>query len=108
MLKSIIDPDLSEKTFTLLYSLLFILNVFLLDTANAQLSTENILRAPFVSAQNIQHSSLGIHSHSNGFPSDAKSIMQNSEKDIIYIVNLRQIRNSKGNRKPEVLFLTRS
>ena len=100
MLKSMINLDLSGKTFTMLFSTLFILlAVFLLDIANALLSTENILSAPFLPAQNIHQSPLG-------FPSDAKSIMQNSEKDIVFIENLGQIRDRKGNRKPEVLFLT--
>ena len=89
------------KTFTLLFSMLFILYAFLLDTANAQLNTENLFKAPFISATNTQQSMLGIHR-------DAKSIMQNSEKDIVFIENLGQIRDSKGKKRPDVLFLTRS
>jgi len=82
------------KTFTLLFSMLIILAVFLLDTANAQLNTENLFKAPFISAGNSQQS--------------PNSIMQNSEKDIVFIENLGQIRDSKGKKRPDILFLTRS
>ena len=83
------------KTLSLLFSLQFILfTVFLLDTANAQLNTENLFKAPFISAGNSQQST--------------QSIMQNSEKDIVFIENLGQIRDSKGKKRPDVLFLTRS
>ena len=34
--------------------------------------------------------------------------MQNSEKDIVFIENLGQIRDTKGNERPDILFLTRS
>jgi len=34
--------------------------------------------------------------------------MQNSEKDIVFIENLGQIRDSEGEERPDVLFLTRS
>ena len=82
------------KTQLLLFSMLFILSAFPLDSANAQLGTENILRAPFISEINAQ--------------SNMQSIMQNSEKDIVFIENLGQIRDSKGQARPDVLFLTRS
>ena len=82
------------KRFTLLFSMLFILSALLLDTTNAQLNTENLFKAPFISAGNSQQS--------------MQSVMQNSEKDIVFIENLGQIRDSKGNKIPDVLFLTRS
>ena len=82
------------KTFTMLFSMLFILSAFLLDKANAQLNTENLFKAPFISAGNSQQS--------------MQSVMQNSEKDIVFIENLGQIRDSKGKKKQDVLFLTRS
>ena len=68
--------------------------VFLLDTAIAQQSSYNSLRAPFISNIGSKHS--------------IQSIMQNSEKDIVFIENLGQIRDTKGNRRPDILFLTRS
>ena len=74
--------------------MLFILSAILLDTANAQVSSENLFKAPFISTGNSQQS--------------PQSIMQNSEKEIIFIENLGQIRDSKGNKIPDVLFLTRS
>ena len=83
------------KTFTLLFSMLFILlAAFLLDTANAQLNTEKLFQAPFISAKNT-HQSM-------------QSLIQNAEKDIVFIENLGQIRDSKGNKRPDVLFITRS
>ena len=90
------------KTFTLLFLILFfLLAAFLMDTANAQpdksdlrLNTENSLKAPFISATNTQQ--------------NMQSVMQNSEKDIVFIENLGQIRDSKGKKRPDVLFLTRS
>ena len=80
------------KTFIL--SMLFFLTVFLINTAIAQQSSDNSLRAPFISNLNSQQ--------------NIQSIMQNSEKDIVFIENLGQIRDTKGNRRPDVLFLTRS
>ncbi|MBL7128652.1 MAG: SBBP repeat-containing protein [Ignavibacteria bacterium] len=68
--------------------------IFLIGTAYTQLSSENTLRAPFVSSINSQQS--------------PQSIVQNSEKDIVFIENLGQIRDSKGNKRPDILFLTRS
>ncbi len=90
------------KTFSMLFSLLFILlSVFVLDTAYAQsgksdpwLNSKKILREPSTSATNTQES--------------MQNIMQYSGKDIVFIENLGQVRGSEGEIRPEVLFLTRS
>ncbi|MCK4695954.1 MAG: hypothetical protein KAT74_09335, partial [Candidatus Cloacimonetes bacterium] len=82
------------KTFSLLFSFLFILlSVFIVNTASAQsdqsdqqLYTKNTSRAPFISATNTQHS--------------MQNVMQNSEKEIIFIENLGQITDTKGNKRP--------
>ena len=71
---------------------LFVVSSF--NSANAQLSSENLFKAPFISAGNSQQS--------------MQSVMQNSEKDIVFIENLGQIIDSKGKKRPDVLFLTRS
>ena len=68
--------------------------VFQLDTASAQQSSDNSFRAPFISNLSSQQ--------------NMQSIMKNSEKDIVFIENLGQIRDTKGNRRPDILFLTRS
>ena len=90
------------KTFSLLFSFLFILlSVFILDTASAQsdksdlqFNAKNTLREPFISTTNTQQS--------------MQSVMQNSEKDIIFIENLGQIRDSERVKRSDILFLTRS
>ena len=38
----------------------------------------------------------------------SQSILQNSEKDIVFIENLGQIKDTKGEKRPDILFLTRS
>jgi len=92
-------------SFTFLSNILtgaiFLMAVFLLDTAISQpnnsdmrLNAENLCRAPFISAVNLQQ--------------NMQNIMQNAEKDIVFIENLGQIRDSKGNKRPDILFLTRS
>ena len=68
--------------------------VFLITTVHAQLNTENIFKAPFTSTLNSQLIS--------------QRIIQNSEQNIVFIENLGQIRDSKGNKRPDILFLTRS
>ena len=78
---------------SILTGAVLILVVFLLNTAFAQLNADNILMAPFVSEQNSQ------------------SIIQNSEKDIIFIENLGQIKDDRlkrGKKRQDILFLTRS
>ena len=85
------------KKTTTVYLVAFAVTLFvvsLLDSANAQLSSENLFKAPFISAGNSQQS--------------MQSVMQNSEKDIVFIENLGQIRDTKGKKSPDVLFLTRS
>ena len=72
----------------------FTVLTFIVNISFAQLNTENFLKAPFISAGNSQQS--------------MQSILQNSEKDIVFIENLGQIRDSKSNKRPDVLFLTRS
>ena len=69
---------------------LFVVSLFI--SANAQLSSENLFKAPFISAGNSQQS--------------MQSVMQNSEKDIVFIENLGQIIDSKGKKRPDILFLT--
>ena len=72
----------------------FLVSTLIVNISFAQLNTENFLKAPFISATNTQQS--------------MQSIMQNSEKEIVFIENLGQIRDSKGKKRPDVLFLTRS
>ena len=48
------------KTFTSLFSMLFIFSAFLLDTANAQLSSGNLFNAPFVYALNMPQNASSI------------------------------------------------
>ena len=72
----------------------FLLAILLLDTANAQFNAEDTFRAPFISSLNTQL--------------NPQSTIQNSEKDIVFIENIGQIRDSKGKKRPDVLFLTRS
>ena len=72
----------------------FLFVIFMLNTANAQLNIDNTLKAPFISVGNSKQ--------------NIQSLMQNSEKDIVFIENLGQIRDTKGNKRPDVLFLTRS
>ena len=87
------------KSFSML--LLSLFSIFILDTAFAQpdkldlqLTDKNIVGSPFISETNTQQS--------------MQNVMQNSEKDIIFIENLGQIRDSEGEKRPDVLFLTRS
>ena len=82
-------------------SIVTIIVIFLLNTANAQsyrsdlqLNAENLFRAPFISASNTNLNS--------------QNLLQNAEKDIVFIENLGQIRDVKGKKRPDVLFLTRS
>ena len=89
------------KTYSmLLLFLIILLSVFVLETAfiqpkpDIQLNAKNILSEPFISATNAQQS--------------MQNFMQGSEKDIIFIENLGQIRDSEGEERPDVLFLTRS
>ena len=44
----------------------------------------------------------------NNLQTDMQSVIRNSENDIVFIENLGQIRDTKGKRRPDVLFLTRS
>ena len=90
------------KTLTLLLFMLFVtITVFLSDTTYAQLNIQNIFGVPFVPEHNLYQSPHRIHGN-------AKSIMQNSEKDIVFLENIGQIRDTKGKKRPDVLFLTRS
>ena len=81
-------------TFRIVTYAVILVVVFLFDTANAQHSTERMFKAPFLSALNMQYNS--------------KRIIKNAERDIVFIENLGQIRDIKGNEKPDILFLTRS
>ena len=76
--------------------LTLIVNISFAQSGKSDLrfNTESFLNAPFISAANPQQS--------------MQSIMQNSEKDIVFIENLGQIRDIKGKKRPDVLFLTRS
>ena len=77
---------------TLIYT--FSVLTLIVNISFAQLNTENLFNAPFISSKNTQQS--------------MQSIMQNSDKDIVFIENLGQIRDTKGRKRPDVLFLTRS
>lgn len=59
-----------------------------------QLYAKNTSMAPFVSETNTRHNMQGV--------------MQNSEKDIVFIENIGQITDSEGNDRPDILFHTRS
>ena len=107
-------------SFTFLYNILtgaiILVAVFLLETAIAQpnksdvrLNADNLCRAPFISA-----SPVGMLAPTEDYQNtnlSLQNVIQNSEKDIVFIENLGQIRDSRprrGNKRPEVLFLTRS
>ena len=62
----------------------FAVLTLIVNISFAQLQTENLFKAPFISATNTEQS--------------MQSVMQNSEKDIVFIENLGQIRDSKGNK----------
>ena len=91
-----------KKTKTIfLVTLTVTLIAFLVGTSNAQHSTENFFKAPFISA-------VPVGMDSQNSQQGMQSVMQNSEKDIVFIENIGQIRDTKGKKRPDVLFLTRS
>ena len=71
-----------------------LMSLFLLDKDYEQPINENLYQASFISDQK-----------SNLSP---ESTIRNSERDIIFIENLGQIRDAKGNSRPDILFHTRS
>jgi len=71
-----------------------LMSLFLLDKDYEQPINENVYQASFISDQKSNLST--------------ESIVRNSETDIIFIENLGQIRDTKGNARPDILFHTRS
>ena len=71
-----------------------LLAVLSLDATYDRHYGEHLLKSPSVSALNAQE--------------NAQSLLQNSEKDIVFIENLGQIKDTKGEKRPDILFLTRS
>ncbi|MCD4725053.1 MAG: hypothetical protein K8R63_09455, partial [Bacteroidales bacterium] len=65
-----------------------------LDATYDRHNGEHLFKAPSVSSLNTQER--------------AQSILQDSEKDIVFIENLGQIKDTKGEKRPDILFLTRS
>ena len=65
-----------------------------LDATYDRHNGEYSFKAPSVSTLNTQEYS--------------QSILQNSEKDIVFIENLGQIKDTRGEKRSDILFLTRS
>ncbi|MCD4747018.1 MAG: SBBP repeat-containing protein [Bacteroidales bacterium] len=103
MKKLIKSTSLSKKQTRMFVFLLIAFNCFVMLSqdinaqpynSDLQLNAKNTSGAPFISTTNSQLSMQGV--------------MQNSKKDIVFIENLGQITDSKGNTRPDILFHTRS
>ena len=103
MKKLVKSTNLSKKQTLIFVFLLMAFNCFVmlsqeinaqLYNSGQQLNAKNTSGSPFISATNTQHSMQGV--------------MQNSENDIVFIENLGQIRDSKGSKRSDILFHTRS
>ncbi|MCK4819172.1 hypothetical protein KA005_25595 [bacterium] len=81
-------------TFFLVTFAVVLFAILSLDATYDRHNGEHLFKAPSVSASNTQEY--------------AQSILQNSEKDIVFIENLGQIKDTKGEKRPDILFLTRS
>ena len=75
-------------------SIVIFINIFLLSTTYGQFNMTNTFRVPFITSANNQISSINT--------------INIFEKDIIFIENIGQIKNTKRNNRADVLFHTRS
>ncbi|MFC1732463.1 SBBP repeat-containing protein [candidate division KSB1 bacterium] len=85
------------KRTTTFFSVTFAVILFAvlsLDATYDRHNGEHLLKAPSVSTLNTQEY--------------AQRFLQNSEKDIVFIENLGQITDTRGEKRPDILFLTRS
>ena len=78
--------------FLVTFTVVLLAFLVLIKTYNRN-SPEYLFEAPLVSTSNVHESS--------------HSLLQGSEKDIVFIENLGQIKDTKGEKRPDILFFAR-
>jgi hypothetical protein len=83
-----------KPTFFSITIAIIVIAILSMFATNEQYDGEHSFKAPSVSTLNTEESS--------------QNILQNSEKDILFIENLGQIMDTEGEERPDILFFTRS